>query len=164
MVELLVRWHALRVFHDVARLLMLTVSGAGFALVWFLGAGRSEDDGKTRVVTSVGLRFMAATGELATLMTFLLHKEDLIFVAQARPLWGLCAGAVLGSGVVLILWAVLSHFRDSQTLDILDASDSTAKAAARFSRIEDLQTNAAVAWIAAFSMALFWLGAISMRR
>lgn len=164
MVELLVTWHALRVFHDVARLLILTVGGAGFAFVWFLGAGRSEDDGRTRVVTSVSLRFQAATGELATLMIFLGYKEDVLFVAQARPLWGMCAGAVLGSGVLLILWAVLSHFADSQRLDILDASDSTSKAAARISRIEDLQTNAAVAWIAAFGIALVWLGAIAMRR
>jgi hypothetical protein len=127
MVELLVGWHALRIFHDVAHLWMLIVMDAAFALVWFLGAGRTEDDGKTRVVTSVFLRFTAAIGELQTLLVFLTDKEDLLFVAQARPLWAMCAGAVLGSGVVLILWAVLSHFRDSQRLDILDASDNTAK-------------------------------------
>jgi len=163
MSELQAAWHAYQVFHDVARLLLLPVVGVPCALVWFLGRNRADEDGSTRVVTSVAIRGIATVGELETLIVLLGFKQDLLFVAKARPVWGGCATVVLGSGVGLILWAFVSHFRDSSVkLDILDASERTSRAAARFLRVEDLQTNAAIAWIAAFSIALIWLGAIAM--
>ena len=121
-----------------------------------------DDDGRTPVVTSVALRMIAAVGELETLIVFLSYKQDLLFVMKGRPLWGGCATMVLGSGAGLVLWAVVAHFRDSSVkVDILDASERTSRAAARFLRVEDLQTNAAIAWIAAFSITLVWLGAIA---
>ena len=93
--------------------------------------------------------------------------EHFLFVAKARPLWGGWAAMVRASGVVLllcaVLWAALEHFTySSEKLDILDADESMAKAAATSSRVENLQTNAAAAWIAAFSVAVCWLVAISL--
>jgi len=164
MLESQVARHALTVFHDVARLLLLPVGGTVLALIWFLGRGSSDEDGRSRTVTSVALRVIAAVGELETLLIFLGYKQDLLFVAKARPLWGSCAAIVFSSGILLILWAVVSHFQDSSVrLDILDASESASRAAATFLRVEELQTNAAIAWIAAFSVVLIWLGAIAMK-
>lgn len=165
MFEQQLAWHARMVLHDIARLLLFPFFAAIPAYMWFVGAGRSGEDGRTRVVSSIALRAMATVGELATVVVFVVYKGHLVLVAKARPGWGFCAAVVLCSGVVLLSWAVLSHFRtSSMKLDILDGSAGTAKLAARFSRIEDLQTNASAAWMAGFSTVLFWLWAIATMR
>ena len=69
---------------------------------------------------------------------------------------------ILASSVILIVWALLWVLREHitysrQNLDILEASESMAKAAASSSHVEDLQTNAAAVWIAAFTLAVAWL-------
>lgn len=133
-------------------------------LVGYGSQGRKRsDDGGTRLDTSFYLRLLAGFLELCALFVFAPFDEHFLFVAKARPLWGGWVAVVLVSAVVLISWAVLEHFTySSQKLDILDASESMAKATATSSHVENLQTNAAGAWIGAFSVAVVWLVAISL--
>jgi hypothetical protein len=71
--QLQVTLHARRMFLEFVRtkFLILLIIGAILGGVWFFGAGRSDDDGKTRVQTSVFLRFMAGFAQLMTLGMFL---------------------------------------------------------------------------------------------
>ena len=62
-----------------------------------------------------------------------------------------------------MIWAVISRFADAAVkVDIFDASEATARATARFMHVEEIQTNFAVAWLAAFGVTLYWLLAIAM--
>jgi hypothetical protein len=168
LVQSQVVWHARSILYtlNIGRLLIILAVGVGLGWVWFSGRKRS-DDGGTRLDTSFYLRLLAGFLELCALFVFAPFDEHFLFVAKARPLWGGWVAVVLVSAVVLIswavLWAVLEHFKhSSQKLDILDASESMAKAAATSSHVENLQTNAAGAWIGAFSVAVVWLVAISL--
>ena len=164
MFELQVAWHARLVMHDIARLLIFPILAAVPAAAWFWGAGRTDADGKTRTRSSIALRVFAAIMQFLTISTFFAYKADLLFVADARRWWGACATLVLATSPMLMLWAVISHFADASVkVDILDASETTAKATARFMHVEEMQTNIAVAWIAAFGVTLYWLFAIAMR-
>ena len=148
------------------RIVPLLIIGAIVVAVWFFGKARSDEDGESRVKTSIFLRFLAGFIQLMALWTFLDDKRHFVFVAKSRLLWGNCAGLILVSGVVLmawaVLWAVRMHFFDSShEPDILDASESTAIAAARISHVADLQTNMSGIWFAGFIIVFIWLGLIA---
>jgi len=167
--RLQVAFHARRVFFQflgTRGFPILLLMGAIVVGVWFFGKGRSDEDGETRVKTSIFLRLLAGFAQVITLGMFLDYKRHLVFVAKSRLLWGNCAGLILVSGVMLVTWAVLwavrLHFFDSShEPDILDASESTAMAVAMVSHVADLQTNMAGIWFAGFIVVFVWLGVIA---
>lgn len=108
--------------------------------------------------------FPILAGVVALMAGIFLAQEatDILVVSRANPSWAMYSAVVCIAGLGLLLYALLSHIREShRRYDILDASEDALSASDRHSRLLVLQAKTAVVWILAFVVGLLWLRQIA---